>query len=29
LKLHEQILKDPFLTQKYKESLQARREVAA
>jgi NADH-quinone oxidoreductase subunit B len=29
LKLHEQILKDPFLTQRYKEKLQARREVAA
>jgi len=29
LKLHEQIIKDPFLSQKYKESLQARREVAA
>ena len=29
LKLHEQNLKDPFLSQKYNESLQARREVAA
>jgi NADH-quinone oxidoreductase subunit B len=29
LKLHEQILRDPFLTQQYKEKLQARREVAA
>jgi hypothetical protein len=29
LKLHEKILKDPFLTSQYKERLQARREEAA